>query len=98
VNIRLLYIRYKKKTLWTFSSKARSAFPFISLLSLTLFFLFALLKIIYGDKQQVGKDIGITMIHAILPPVIITALVIYFFIVIKFLKGLIESIISGTTI
>jgi hypothetical protein len=84
----------KQKTLWIFTSEAKSIFPLIALINKIGFFLFALIKLIYNDKQLVGKEIGISIVYALGCPLIFTSLIVYFFIVIKFLKSTTESMSS----
>jgi hypothetical protein len=94
--LRLLYVRcMKKKTLFIFTSEAKSIFPLIALLTKIEFFIFALVKLIYNDKQLVGKDIGISILSALAAPLCFTSLIIYFFIVIKFLKSMTDTMSPG---
>mmetsp|Transcript_13058 Transcript_13058/g.12655 ORF Transcript_13058/g.12655 Transcript_13058/m.12655 type:complete len:354 (+) Transcript_13058:239-1300(+) len=90
--VRLLWVRcVKQQTLLIVTYDAKSLYPLIALLDTFAFIFFAILKIIYGHKQLIGRDIAITFGYTFAPLLCIISLVFYFFIVIKFLMSLTYS-------
>jgi hypothetical protein len=85
----------KQKTLWIFTSEAKSIFPLIAIITKIEFFIFAVVKLIYKDQMLIGRDIGISILYWLTAPLCFTSLIIYFFIVIKFLKSMTESMSSA---
>jgi hypothetical protein len=90
--LRVLYFRcIKKKTVCIFKYDASSLFPLTALLSQISTFLLALIKIVYQNKQLIGRDIATTILYGVFPLLYIITLVNYFSMVVKFLRGSIEG-------
>jgi len=90
--LRLLLVRcINKRSFRIFTYDAKSLYPLMSLLSKFMFLLGAILKIIYGNQQLIGREIAISLSYTLGLLLTINSLVIYFFIVIKFLQRLTQS-------
>ena len=89
----LLLLRYfivrclKKKKLFFMSKDPRSLFPLLFLLHGIGDFLFAVLKVSYDVRPIVGKDLSVTIIAVFLPLFCYIGLVLYYAVIISFLRG-----------
>ena len=74
------------RSLCSISLNPRSIFPVLFLAEMAVCSIFAITKIVYQDKQIVGRDLFITLIATLLPLCAQVGLVFYFFVVINCLK------------
>lgn len=58
------------------------------LLAAFVCYLFAILKIIYGNRQLIGRDIAISLVYPFVPLSITMCVIMFYFMVIHFLKSL----------
>jgi hypothetical protein len=90
--LRLLYIRFmQKRVLWVFTYDVKYLFPPSILFTLMVFDVFAILKIIYRNEILIGRDIVISLVCTFAPILTMVCLVMYFLIVLNFLRGLTVS-------
>jgi hypothetical protein len=86
--LRYFIVRYKSKnSLFFISSDPKTLFPICFLLHGIGDFVFAVLKSVYDVQPVVGRDLSVTLIASILPFFCFCGLVLYYAVIIKFLKG-----------
>ena len=85
---RYLFIRsIEKKVICYISYEPKIMFPWVFLLQLWLQVVFSVIKLVYREKQTVGKNLLITVVAGTLSVLVFLGLVIYFLVVLKFLRG-----------
>ena len=85
---RYLFIRtIEKKFLCVISYEPKMLFPWVFLLQLWFQVLFSVLKLIYKEQQTVGQNLLITLVAGTLSVLVFFGLVVYFLVVLKFLRG-----------
>ena len=89
----LLLLRYfivrsmAKKRLFFLSTDPRSVFPLFFLLHGIGDFIYAVIKVSYEEPPIVGKDLSVTFLAVLLPFFCFCGLVLYYYVIINFLKG-----------
>lgn len=89
----LLLLRYfivrccAKKKLFFLSTDPKSLFPLFFLLHGIGDFIFAVLKVTSSERPLVGRDVSVTLVAVFLPVFCFCGLVLYYGVIINFLKG-----------
>ena len=88
LTIRYLVVRcIEKRSIFIVTCDAKSIFPFFFLASQIAGTALCSLKIVYKDRQIVGRDVAMTFSAGLLPLFAQWGLVIYYFVIIKCLKS-----------
>ena len=77
---------YEKKVYFYISWQPRMLFPWVFLVELSVQAIFSTIKLIYGEERLVGRDMNITCLLASSVFLSFYGLILYFFVVLKFLK------------